>query len=193
MVMGWISGGSSRNRKRAALADREPVIPTGRERPFDVDEVIVSKTDIKGRITYVNDVFVRVSGYETAELLGQPHSLIRHPDMPRCIFKLLWETIQARGEIFAYVVNLSKNGDHYWVFAHVTPSFDDAGNIIGYHSARRKPSPVQIGKIAPIYRTLREQEQRTSDRKFGMTDSYQKLSALLRSEGMEYDEFVFSI
>ena len=97
--------------------------PSNRESPFDENEIIVSKTDTRGRITYANDVFSRVSRFGVAELLGAPHSIIRHPDMPRCVFKLLWDTIQAKQEIFAYVVNMAKNGDHYWVFAHVTPSF----------------------------------------------------------------------
>ena len=97
---------------------------TGVERFFDKDEIIVSKTDLKGRMTYCNDVFLRIAGYTEQELLGQPHSIIRHPDMPRCVFKLLWDTIGAGKEIFAYVINRAKNGDHYWVLAHVTPSRD---------------------------------------------------------------------
>jgi PAS domain S-box-containing protein len=95
---------------------------TGVERTFVENEIIVSKTDLKGRITYANDVFIKLAGFTETELLGQPHSIIRHPEMPRCVFKLLWDTIAEGGEIFAYVVNRSKNGDHYWVFAHVTPT-----------------------------------------------------------------------
>lgn len=91
--------------------------PTGVERRFGEDELIVTKTDLKGRITYCNEVFVRMSGYTEQECLGEPHNIIRHPDMPRCVFKLLWDTIQGGQEIFAYVLNLSKNGDHYWVLA----------------------------------------------------------------------------
>lgn len=172
---------------------RKTVQPTGRESPFGEDEIIVSKTDLKGRITYANDVFLRVSHYSARELLGQPHSIIRHPDMPRCVFKLLWDTIQGRGEIFAYVLNLAANGDHYWVFAHVTPSFDAAGNILGYHSNRRKPDAAQIAKIAPIYRSLREEEDRAGDRKQGMQRSFESLTAHLQAQGIAYDEFVFSL
>ena len=81
---------------------REPTItPTGVERFFPEDEVIVSKTDVKGRITYANETFLNIAGYTEEEVLGQPHSMIRHPDMPRCVFKLLWDTIKARSEIFA--------------------------------------------------------------------------------------------
>ena len=115
--------------------------PTGVENLLGEEELIVSKTDLKGRITYANDVFIRMAKYSWKELMGAPHSLIRHPEMPRSVFKLLWDTLQSRQEIFAYVVNLAKDGGHYWVFAHVTPTFDERGNIVGYHSNRRKPDP----------------------------------------------------
>ena len=110
---------------------------TGVERTFNEGEVIVTKTDLKGRITYANDIFQRASAVTEKDALGQPHNFIRHPDMPRSIFKLMWETIASRQELFAYVVNRALNGDHYWVYAHVTPSFNDAGEIVGYLSCCR--------------------------------------------------------
>lgn len=169
------------------------VVPTGRESAFAAHEMIVSKTDLKGRITYANDVFLRVSGYRATEIIGQPHSIIRHPDMPRCVFKLLWETIEAKGEIFAYVNNMAKNGDHYWVFAHVTPSFDAGGKVVGYHSNRRKPDAAQVAKIAPLYKSLLDEERRAADRKLGMQRSYDQLFATLTARGVPYDEFVFAV
>ncbi len=167
--------------------------PTGRESPFLETELIVSKTDLKGRITYANEVFQRVARYSARELIGKPHSIIRHPDMPRCVFKLLWDTIQAKREIFGYILNMASNGDHYWVFAHVTPTYDASGNVIGYHSNRRKPDPAQIAKIAPIYKTLLEEERRAADRKEGLQKSYDRFLADLRAQGVTYDEFVFAI
>lgn len=86
---------------------------TGHERTFPEHEIIVSKTDPRGRMTYVNDIFLLVSGYAEDELIGEPHSKIRHPHMPRCVFKLLWDTILSGREIFAYVNNRAKSGDHY--------------------------------------------------------------------------------
>jgi PAS domain S-box-containing protein len=172
---------------------RQIVTPTRRESPFGEQEIIVSKTDLKGRLTYVNDVFVRVSHYRADQLLGQPHSIIRHPDMPRCVFKLLWDTIQAKEEIFAYVLNMASNGDHYWVFAHVTPSFNGVGDIVGYHSNRRKPDPSQIAKIEPFYRSLLEVEQHAPDTKLGMQQSYERLQAELQERKIAYDEFVFAV
>ncbi len=134
--------------------------PTGRARTFAPDELIVSKTDLKGRITYANDVFLRVSGFELDELIGQPHNVIRHPEMPRGVFRLLWQQLQAGKEIFAFINNLAKNGDHYWVLAHVTPTFDGAGKIIGYHSNRRVPSAAGVAKATEAYRPLLAEERR---------------------------------
>lgn len=157
------------------------------------EELIVSKTDPKGRITYANDVFVRVSHFTLEELIGAPHSIVRHPDMPRSVFKLLWDTIEAKQEIFAYVLNMAKNGDYYWVLAHVTPSFDSSGNIIAYHSSRRKPDAEQIAKIKPIYDLLLAEEAKFDDRKAGMESAFAKLVGMLGDMRMTYDEFVFTI
>lgn len=167
--------------------------PTGRERTFHEDDIIVSKTDLKGVITYANQVFVKVSGFTEQEILGQPHNLIRHPDMPKCVFKLLWDTISEGNEIFAYVVNICKNGDHYWVFAHVTPSFDAAGNITGYHSSRRKPDPETVKKVEEVYELLRKAEASHSDWREGMQAGTELLLAHLEKTGIQYDEFVFSL
>ena len=167
--------------------------PTGREQSFAEDEIIVSKTDLKGIITYANPVFLRVAGYEEHEVLGQPHNLIRHPAMPQCVFKLLWDTLEQGEEIFAYVVNLCKNGDHYWVFAHVTPSFDEIGNVIGYHSSRRVPDRKAIEQIEPIYKMLREKELRHPDWRAGMNEALETLVTHLEQQGLRYDQFVFAL
>lgn len=169
------------------------VQPTGHEVTFGDDEIIVSKTDPKGIITYANQTFIEVAGYTEEELLGAPHNVIRHPDMPRCVFKLLWETIAAGNEIFAYVVNLCKNGDHYWVLAHVTPSFNAQGHIVGYHSSRRVPDRSAIDKIVPIYASLKKIEDSNPDWREGMREAEAELGCLLESVGMSYDEFAFSL
>ncbi len=166
---------------------------TGIERRFPDDEIIVSKTDLKGRLTYVNDVFLTVSGYSEEECIGQPHSMIRHPEMPRAIFKLLWETISSGRELFAYVNNRAKNGDHYWVLAHVTPNFDAAGQVIGFHSNRRSPRAEALAKIKPLYQTLLDTERRAADRKIGMDAAYRQLGDILAREGKSYGEFIFGL
>lgn len=169
------------------------IVPTGVERQFGTEEIIVSKTDLKGHLTYANDVFIRVSGYEEHELIGRPHSLIRHPDMPRAVFKLLWDTVESGREIFAYVNNMSRNGDHYWVLAHVTPSFDGDGRIIGYHSNRRVPDRRAVDKIMPMYDMLRSAEQRHADRKDGLVASVAMLEGILAKTGMSYHEWVWTL
>ena len=167
--------------------------PTNREVFFPASELIVSKTDLKGRLTYVNRLFCSIAGYTEAQVVGQPHSIVRHPDMPRSVFKLLWDTLQSKQEIFAYVVNLAKDGSHYWVFAHVTPTFDERGNIVGYHSNRRKPDPAQIERIKPIYKTLCAEEARHANAKDGMHASFDAMVGLLKQQGVGYDEFVLSL
>jgi PAS domain S-box-containing protein len=164
---------------------------SGVEQFFDDDEIIVSKTDLKGKITYCNDVFLRIAGYSERDCLGQPHAMIRHPEMPRSVFALMWKTIEAGNEIFAYVKNRCKNGDHYWVLAHVTPSRDQAGKIIGYHSNRRVPDRrILEGTIMPLYDQLHREEQRHANRKQGMAASTEQIQAMLAERNMPYDEFV---
>jgi hypothetical protein len=119
--------------------------------------------------------------------------MIRHPDMPRSVFKLLWDTIQAKHEIFAYVKNMTRSGAYYWVFAHVTPSFDDNGQIIGYHSNRRLPARSAIDVVEPLYSNLLAEENRHQDRKAGMQAGFDMLVSLLQERGAEYDEFVHSL
>jgi PAS domain S-box-containing protein len=167
--------------------------PTGVERTFDPSEIIVTKTDAKGIITYANHVFMRVSGYTEADLVGQPHNCVRHPDMPRAVFQILWDTIAEGREIFAYVVNLCKNGDHYWVLAHVTPTFDDRNQIIGFHSNRRVADAAALAKIVPLYRELSAIERGYDNRKRGIEASRAQLASKLRDANMTYDEFAWSL
>lgn len=161
---------------------------------FDSDDFIVSKTDLTGRLTYANLTFLEIAGYDEDEVIGQPHSMIRHPDMPRCVFKLLWDTLKSGREIFAYVVNLAKNGDHYWVIAHVTPSFDASGQIVGYHSTRRVPiGSVVKDTIIPLYKELKAIEEAPANRKDGMEKAGQRLLEIMRDKGVDYDELIASL
>lgn len=172
---------------------RTAVRPSGVERTFGRDELIVTKTDTKGHIRYANDVFLRVSAYEEHEVLGQPHNLIRHPAMPRAVFKLMWDTIQGGEEIFAYVVNLASDGAHYWVFAHITPSYDAAGRLHGYHSNRRVPDRPAVDECRRIYDQMRAEELRVGSGRAALEASTELLSQLLAERGQTYDEFVWSI
>ena len=170
------------------------VLVTGVERFFDKNDIIVSKTNLKGHIMYANRVFIDISGYQEKDLINTAHSILRHPDMPRCVFKLLWDTISNGKEIFAYVINRCANGDHYWVFAHVTPSFDGSGQVVGYHSNRRVPDrQVLDTTIIPLYKTLLAEEEKYSNRKEGMNAAYALLQNILNEQGVAYDEFIFSL
>ncbi|MDP6571895.1 MAG: PAS domain S-box protein [Rhodospirillales bacterium] len=166
---------------------------TGNEVFFDRDDLIVSKTDLKGRITYANHTFLEVAGYEESEVMGQPHNMIRNPNMPRAVFELLWTTIAKGEEIFAYVVNSSKNGDHYWVIAHVTPSKED-GSIVAYHSTRRVPNPQTIKTvIEPLYDQLNSIEEKNPNRKEGIQESVSALMSILSDKGVSYNELIASL
>lgn len=169
------------------------VRPTGVERSFGADELIVSKTDRRGVITYANDVFCRVGAYSLDEVIGQPHNLIRHPDMPRAVFALLWETIAAGQELFAYINNLAKDGANYWVLAHVTPSFDERGQVVGYHSNRRRPSPGALAQVRPLYTELLAEERRHSTARAAVTASSQLLTRLVADRAASYEDLVWSI
>ncbi len=162
--------------------------PTSVERSLKEEDFIVSKTDLKGRILYGNKIFIKISGYSEKELLNKPHSILRHPDMPKIIFKLLWQRIQNGEEIFAYVKNLCKDGGFYWVFANVTVTKDKNGNARDYHSVRRKPSAKALEVIKPIYSQLLAEE-----RHGGMEASEKLLNRILKGKGLEYDEFVLGL
>jgi len=159
-----------------------------KELTFDNNEIIVSKTDTKGKITYSNALFLKLAGYTEKELLNAPHNIIRHPDMPKIVFKLLWDTVRQGKEIYAYVINKAKNGDYYWVFANVTPSFDNQGNIVGYHSVRRSPSQKALDIIKPLYKQLLNAEKYD-----GIKASEKMLNDLLAENGGRYDKFILSI
>jgi PAS domain S-box-containing protein len=169
------------------------VVPTGVERTFSADELIVSKTDPRGVITYANDVFLRVSAYELGEVIGQPHNLIRHPQMPKAVFQLLWDTLAAGHELFAYINNLAADGAYYWVLAHVTPSYGPSGNLVGYHSSRRRPSAGAVAQVTPLYEQLLAEERRHRSGRAAVEASSRLLTELLDQRGASYEDFIWSI
>lgn len=152
------------------------------------NDFIVSKTDKKGRITYVNKIFMDMAEYSEEELLGKPHSLVRHKDMPKAVFKHLWNTIEKKEECFAYVINKTKNGNAYWVFANVTASLDVNGNIIGYYSVRRRPNPAALEVIIPLYKEMLKAEKNS-----GVDASFKILTDIIHEKGVSYDELIISL
>jgi aerotaxis receptor len=123
---------------------------TQKERRFGSDEKLISTTDLDGNITHCNDVFVNISGYSREELIGQPHNMVRHPDMPKAAFKVLWDTIRAGKPWMGLVKNRCKNGDHYWVNAYVTP-ITEHGKVIGFESVRVCPERADVARAEKIY------------------------------------------
>ena len=146
---------------------------------------IISETDKSGKITMANDVFQEVALYTEEELVGAPHNIVRHDDMPRACFKLVWDTISSGKEIRAFVINKAKNGDHYWVLAHITPTAD------GYHAERTAPNPATIKDvITPLYKQMRDKEREMNFSDEGMQASTQILLDVLSEKGLSYDELI---
>lgn len=167
---------------------------SGKEVTFTDDEIIVSKTDLTGKLTYGNRTFFRLAGLSEKQCIGQQHNIIRHPEMPRCVFDLLWSTLKEEKELFAYVNNCSVNGDNYWVFAHVTPSYNASGNVIGYHSSRRTPNrQVLNNHIIPLYSELLRIEKSNSSPREGLAAGTAKINALLKENNMGFNQFMFSL
>lgn len=162
------------------------ITPTNNEVTFGNDALLVTKTDLKGTITYANRDFMNIVKMGEDELVGSPHNVIRHPDMPKIIFKYLWSYLQEEKEIHAYVKNLCKDGSFYWVLANVTPSYLN-GKVVGYHSARRLPKAESLEIIKPLYKQLLDAEKSA-----GMPASEKILNNLLQEKGMQYDEFILS-
>jgi PAS domain S-box-containing protein len=131
------------------------------ERPIPVDEEVlfdgrslISETDLKGVITFVNRKFVEMTGYSKQEAVGEPHSMLRHPDMPKAAFEQMWKVIK-QGKIWdGYVKNLRKDGKYYWVIVHIVPKKDDEGNIIGYIASRKMPDRDQLRVVEMQYKEM---------------------------------------
>jgi PAS domain S-box-containing protein len=168
------------------------VQPTTREKVMREHDFIVSKTDLKGRITYGNRIFIEYSGFSEQELLGAPHNIIRHPDMPRGVFKFLWDTLAQQKEIFAYVKNMAKDGSFYWVFANVTPDYDASGNVIGYLSVRRAPKRSAVDVLSGVYQLMLAEEEKAGPRD-ACDASLALLGSILKDKGMTYDELVLAL
>lgn len=149
----WVIG----NYKEAVLSlyggITRQVFYTEIETPYPDGKLIVSTTDKNGLITHVNKAFVEMSGYTEDELIGAPHSILRHPDMPAVAFKDLWDTVNKGDHWQGYVKNLRKDGGYYWVKATVIPNIRQ-GNVVSYTSVRRKPSRTKVNECIQLYPTL---------------------------------------
>ena len=130
------------------------IAPTQHEVRLQDSDLIVSKTDLTGRITYVNRTFMRISNYSESEVLGKQHNVVRHPDMPRGVYRLMWETLKDEREFFGVVKNMTADGDFYWVLANVTLDRLPDGEVVGYYSVRRSVSAEAIRIASELYNQM---------------------------------------
>ncbi len=162
--------------------------PTPLNEPVKLDKYkyIMSRTDTKGNIEFGNDYFFEISGYSAAELLGKSHNIIRHPDMPKVIFKLMWERLHSGRSIFAVVKNLAKDGRYYWVTTQFEIKTEPlSGNINGYMAYRQAAKPQVVNTISKLYEELLEIEKSS-----GVEASEKYLSGYLESKRLTYDEYI---
>ncbi len=168
-------------------------VSESREVTINESDFIVSKTDPKGKITYCNRIFIEIAGFAESELIGQPHNIIRHPDMPRSVFRALWQTLQSGQEFFGIIKNRTRDGGFYWAFANVTASHDERGQLLGYYSVRRCPHRSSIDTLAPLYRAMREEEARHSSSREAMDASWKLMQQHLDSAGKSYEEYILGL
>lgn len=152
------------------------------------DDLIISKTCPKGKIRYANRAFMAISGFSEQELMGQPHNMIRHPDMPRGVFRLMWKTLQQGNEFFGFVKNRCADGSFYWVFANVTQDLSASGQVHGYYSVRRKPDPKVIHSIVePLYQKMLHIETQGSGGSV-LDQSTQVIRQWLSDHALDYNQ-----
>lgn len=160
--------------------------PSDREVDWNKNKVLLSKTDIKGTILYANEDFIDVSGYDEFELIGQPHNIVRHPDMPKVIFKFLWDSIKSSKNIHAIIKNMSKTGRYYWIITDFKIIADADGEIVGYFGTRKSVREDIIVKfIEPLYKKLLHIEEAS-----GMLASEEYLVGFLEERKKTYMEYI---
>ena len=169
------------------------ITPNNNRRDLGESDFIVSKTDIKGRITYANRIFMDIAGFPESELLGVQHNIIRHPDMPRGVFKFMWDTIKAGDEFFGFAKNLCADGGYYWVFANITPDYDKNGKLQGYYSVRRKPPQSALDVLIPVYKEMLAIEKRSSVKDAPANSIAYLVDVVAQSGAKSYDSLVLSL
>ena len=169
------------------------ITPTHHERKLGENDFIVSKTDKTGRISYANRIFMDICGFPESDLLGVQHNIIRHPDMPRGVFRFMWDTLKAGDEFFGFAKNICADGGFYWVFANITPDYDKNGALTGYYSVRRKPPESALNILIPVYKEMLAIEKRSST-KDAPSKSIAYLTDVVQSTGAKsYNKLVLDL
>ena len=153
------------------------------------DQLLIVKTDANGKFTYCNQSFIQIFGYQEQQILGQHFESIKHQDMPKGIYHLLWDTVKQKREFNGYLKICTNNGNHYWTFANITPFYDSIGSIAGYTCALRHPNLGAVTMFAMYYEQMREEEQITNDAKASLNQLIELLSAM----GDDYEASVFKL
>lgn len=167
---------------------------TGIQTEFSRNSLLVSKTNPNGIIIYANPEFCRLAGYSLEELIGKPHNVIRHPEMPRAVFSLMWDTLKAQKEFFGYVVNRCADGNHYWVFAQVVPDIEHlTGETISYHSTRRWADARSCARAMEVYRQLLDAEAQERTPRTAVLAGRRALDEILQRAHLRYEEWVFGL
>jgi PAS domain S-box-containing protein len=162
--------------------------PTPKDNEIEVKsvDIVVSKSDEEGNIEYANQIFFKLSGYNKRELTYAPHSILRHPDMPKVVFKYLWDELKKGNEVHAFVKNLTKDGSFYWVLAYVRPAFNPDGSLRNYVSTRKIVSSKARVTIEPLYKKLLDIEKSQ-----GVEASEKLLAESL--DGKPFNEFMIEL
>lgn len=163
-----------------------------KEISFEPNELIVTKTNLEGKITYANRTFMRIANYSELELLGKDHNLIRHPSMPKGVFYGLWKTLKSGEEFFGFVKNGTADGNYYWVFANITPDHLN-DQVIGYYSVRRFAPKAAVHEIETLYQKMREIEQSAGNKQSGESSWQWLEDQTQREHQMGYEEYVLSL
>lgn len=169
------------------------ITPTDYRRDLGEDDFIVSKTDSSGRVTYANRIFMDICGLPESKLLGVQHNIIRHPDMPRGVFKFMWNTLKAGNEFIGFAKNLCADGGYYWVFANITPDYDKNGTLQGYYSVRRKPPQSALDVLIPVYKEMLRIEKDASTKEAPDKSIAYLVDVVKQSGAKSYDNLALNL
>jgi len=185
------SGIAIQNLAAGSSTLKNKITPIDRGREMREDDFIVSKTDLKGRLTYGNPIFWEFSQFLESDMLGKQHNIVRHPDMPRSVFHFMWTTLKAGNEFFGCIKNMAKDGSYYWTMANVTPSYDETDKLLGYFSVRRKPSQSATKDFSVLYKAMLEEEKRVGP-KAAISAGTAVLENHIKGLNSNYEKFIFS-
>jgi len=169
------------------------ITPNNTRRDLGPNDFIVSKTDISGRITYANRIFMSISGFAESDLIGVQHNIIRHPDMPRGVFRFMWNSLKAGDEFIGFAKNMCADGGYYWVFANITPDYNMDGELQGYYSVRRHPPQSALDILIPIYKEMLAIERNSSTKEAPDKSLAYLLDVVAQVSEKNYDSFALSL